>query len=283
MGSKSMAIASNNPLFKHFRQPAVYLRLPSEGKFWPDNSLNLPPTGEIPVYPMTVKDEITLKTPDALMNGTGVADVITSCCPNIINAWDIPLIDLDAILISIRLASYGEGMDINTNCTNCKEENEFTVDLRVLLDSIRSAEYTPVNINGLEFNFKPQSFKALNEASMISFEQQKLIDAISNSELDSNQKADYLKESFDKLTDMNIMAIVNSISSIRLDSATEVVDVGHIKEFITNCDRKVYDHIKEAIASHAELIKLDPLNVPCQHCNHTYTTEINFNQSNFFG
>ena len=41
------------------------------------------PTTRIPVLPMSTRDEITINTPDALMNGQGVVDMIHSCCPNI--------------------------------------------------------------------------------------------------------------------------------------------------------------------------------------------------------
>jgi hypothetical protein len=119
-----MEKATNNPLFKHFRQPAIYLKLPSQGRFYPDGSLQISVTGDIPIYPMTVKDELTLKTPDALMNGEGMAAVIRSCCPTILDPWQIPAVDLDAIFIAIRLASYGTGMDVNTSCPKCKEEND---------------------------------------------------------------------------------------------------------------------------------------------------------------
>ena len=56
----------NNPLKQYFRQPAIYIRLPSQGKNYPEGSLNMPPTGELAVYPMTAIDEITYRTPDAL-------------------------------------------------------------------------------------------------------------------------------------------------------------------------------------------------------------------------
>jgi hypothetical protein len=64
---------------------------------------------------MTTKDEITLKTPDALLNGQGVVNVIESCCPAIKDAWAMPSIDVDATLIAIRIASYGNQMDLRLN------------------------------------------------------------------------------------------------------------------------------------------------------------------------
>lgn len=57
---------SANPLKQFFRQPAIYLRLPSNGDFWPAGSLQMTPNSELPVYPMTAIDEITYRTPDAL-------------------------------------------------------------------------------------------------------------------------------------------------------------------------------------------------------------------------
>jgi hypothetical protein len=60
---------SNNPLQQYFRQPAIYVQLPSQGKFYPAGTLNPSTTGEYPVYPMTAIDEITYRTPDALFNG----------------------------------------------------------------------------------------------------------------------------------------------------------------------------------------------------------------------
>ena len=82
---------NSNPLSGHFRQPAVFLKLPSEGRYWQSGSINMPANGEIGVMPMTAKDEIMLRTPDALMNGQGVVSVIESCVPAIQNAWSIPL------------------------------------------------------------------------------------------------------------------------------------------------------------------------------------------------
>ena len=88
-----------NPLIGMMRQPKIYIKLPSNGNYWSDGSLQLSPNGEYPVYSMTAKDELILKTPDALLNGQAVVDVIQSCLPNIINAWECPQIDVDLILV----------------------------------------------------------------------------------------------------------------------------------------------------------------------------------------
>ena len=83
-------VENSNPLNKYFRQPAVYISLPSGGNY-PPHVVTPSKTGELGVMPMTAKDEIRFKTPDALMNGVGVVDVIHSCIPDIKDAWQIKL------------------------------------------------------------------------------------------------------------------------------------------------------------------------------------------------
>ena len=104
---------SSNPLAKYFRQPKIYISLPSQGKYYPPGVLVETENGEYPVYSMTARDELTFKTPDPLFNGQATVDVIQSCFPHIKDAWRIPSIDMDAILIAIRIATFGEDLDID--------------------------------------------------------------------------------------------------------------------------------------------------------------------------
>ena len=94
-----------NPLQKYFRQPKIYLSLPSKGHWYPEGAIEMTENGELPVYAMTAKDELAFKTPDALLNGQSVVDVVKSCLPNIKDPWLMPSIDVDAILIAIRIAT----------------------------------------------------------------------------------------------------------------------------------------------------------------------------------
>jgi hypothetical protein len=121
-----------NPLAQYFRQPAMYLQLPSEGNFWPQGTLTATQNKEIPVLPMTAIDEITYRTPDALFNGTAVVNVIQSCIPNIKNAWDAPSVDINAILVAIRIASYGHEMELTSQCPKCETVDDYGIDLRRL-------------------------------------------------------------------------------------------------------------------------------------------------------
>jgi hypothetical protein len=170
---------TSNPLTAHFRQPAVFLKLPSGGKNWMPNSLNLPANGELGVMPMTAKDEIMLRTPDALMNGQGVVNVIESCIPQILNAWATPTVDVDAILLAIRIATYGDNMDIDSECPNCKAENKNSMNIGSLLVSIRSPNYNEtLTVDSLTFKFKSLNYLQSTKNNIAQFEEQKLIQLI---------------------------------------------------------------------------------------------------------
>lgn len=273
-----------NPLAKHFRQPSIYLQLPSNGRFYPDGSLELSVTGDFPVYPMTVKDEISFKTPDALMNGQGMADVIVSCCPNIKDPWSIPVIDLDPLLIAIRLASYGPGMDITSDCPMCNAVNENTIDLRIVLDSVPKFDNSKLHaeINNLEFEFRPQTYKDLNNSQQVLFEQQKLMNVISDSTLSDEDKQQRFNASFEKLTELNINTLVICINSITTEDEVKVTDPVFIKEFLSNTDRKTYDAIRNGIEDFVSSNAMAPVDITCSECEHQYKTKLEFNQSNFF-
>ena len=154
---------TTNPLKQFFRQPAIYLRLPSEGKYWPEGSLDVPQNGELPVYPMTAIDEITYRTPDALFSGQAVVNVIHSCVPSIKNAWHAPVADLNSILVAIRIASYGHELEIETTCPACKHIESFALDLRNALDQLTMPDFSAtVTYGDLEIYFHPMSYEKQN-------------------------------------------------------------------------------------------------------------------------
>jgi hypothetical protein len=279
-----MSNTTLNPLLGHFRQPALHLQLPSRGEFYPAGSIDLPETGEIPVYPMTVKDELTLKTPDALLNGSGVVSVIQSCCPAILNAWHVPSLDLDRILIAIRLASYGEGMDVVSTCPNCAEKNEHTVDLRVVLDNAPQVDFHKSSeVEGLVFKFKPQNYQGITQTGQVSFEEQRLVDSISrNADLPEAEKLRMFNQSFEKLKQMNVDVIVNSIHSITTPDGTVVSDPLFITEFVNNSSRQVYFTIKQQIQDLMQQLKLSDLKLTCDACSTQYASKLDFDNTSFF-
>ncbi len=166
----------DNPLKQYFRRPAVYLKLPSGGLGYAPGDIDMPENGELPVYPMTAIDEITSRTPDALFNGNAVVEIIKSCIPAIKNPWAINNIDLDPILVSIRAATHGSVMEIETKCPSCEEESKYDVNLASVLGNFKPGDYTtPLIIDELTIRFRPLNYEEMNKASMIQFEMQKMM------------------------------------------------------------------------------------------------------------
>lgn len=274
---------TTNPLAKHFRQPAIYMKLPSDGRFWPEGSLELPVTGEIPVYPMTARDEITIRTPDALLNGQGVVDVIHSCCPNIKDAWKMPSIDVDSVLLHIRIASYGSNMDFDTVCPSCSEEASFALDIGTLASQIIVADYdTPLVIDGLTIKVKPQPYFEVNRVNQITFTEQQIMRTIRDDSLSDEAKSQKSNEYLDKLINLNVEVCVNSTDSITTEDGTVVTDFKFIKEFYTMTDYKVMRTIQDKLKAIAEASALKPVGTTCSACSTKYEVPLEFDYSNFF-
>lgn len=273
-----------NPLTKHFRQPALHFRLPSRGRHWPEGSLDLPITGELPVYPMTTKDEIILKTPDALMNGSSVVNVIQSCCPNIINAWNCPATDVDAILIAIRIASYGENMDITCTCPACQDVSDFEVNLPNMLASMKSPDYSkPLEIEGVTIKLKPQFYKDIERAAQIRFEEQQLIKALAADSLPSEQKAQLFDQHLEKFVDLSIESLVASTESVTNDDGIVVTNPEFIAEFYKMCESKIIKRVNTTLEQLVGDREFQKQQITCPSCGNKYETAVEFNAANFFG
>ena len=273
-----------NPLKQFFRQPAIYMTLPSGGRHWPTSALIMPENGELPVFPMTAIDEITYRTPDALFSGQAVVNVIQSCIPNIKNAWETPGIDLNSILIAIRIASYGHEMEINTQCPACQTESAFDVDLRMVLDSISEPDYaTPMLHGDLEITLMPANYRNQNSIGAKQYEQQRAVQQIQNdANLSDEDKIQKLNELMHTITEITIETLKFNVASIRTPD-TLVTETEFIRDFLVNCDRKLYTEIRDRVIELRVAGDVKPFDVKCPNCGHAHKAEITLDQAAFFG
>jgi hypothetical protein len=284
-----MQTLSPNPLARHFRQPKVYIKLPSGGEYY-DSGLVKTENGEYPVLGMTAKDELMYKTPDALLNGQATVDVIQSCVPNIKNAWNIPSIDLDVILIAIRIATFGEKLDLSFKVPGLEEERAFEVDLRILIDQIYSQTYSNlVSVGDFTIELRPTSYKYFTDVALKTFEEQRIFALIRDNKITEQEKIEKIQSSFNRLTDMNLELVKNSILSIRAGTDSSVTDRNHINEFINNCDKEIFGAIIKHVEQEKEKFSLKPLTVNFSKedqergAPESINVPITLDQSNFFG
>jgi hypothetical protein len=273
---------NSNPLSQFFRQPAIYIRLPSQGKGWPAGSLDLSANGELPVYPMTAMDEITYRTPDALFNGEAVTSVIQSCIPNIRDAWSIPACDLDTILVSIRIASYGNSMDIDTTCPACQSESQYGLDLRTVIDKIRSDDYAkPLVVGDLTIYFRPLNYREITANSVLQFEQQKTVQILSDANTPDENKVQQINRMMRSMMEATVTVLSQSIREIRTPTAV-VQEPDQILEFMQKCDRAVFTQIKDRVIQMREVSEIRPLKMRCQSCQHEYEQAFTLDNARFF-
>jgi hypothetical protein len=264
--------------------------LPSGGEYWPGKSLEKTENGEYPVYAMTAKDEITFKTPDALLNGQATVDVIQSCIPNIKDAWQTPSIDIDTILIAIRRASYGEKMAMTASVPKTNITKDFELNLQTLFDNYMSKEFVHTfQIDGFKVQIQPLNYKTITEGMIKAFEEQRIFAVIDDNTIQNQEKLKQFQTSFSRLTELNVQTLIKSVVAIQPDGSEEaVVNPVHIKEFIENTDAKVFNQIKDHIESQKKQFEQQPLSVEADDdeiaagADKTYNIPIVFDQGNFF-
>ena len=278
-----------NPLNKYFRQASIYVKLPS-GTDYPADVVTKSETGEIGIMPMTAKDEIRFKTPDALMNGQGVVDVIQSCVPDIKDAWQIKSYDLDTILVAIRIATYGETMEINFNVPGANESVAHTVNLPAILDEIQKTTVdTAFTLkDGLKITVQPLTYRDMTSTSLQTFQQQKMYSAIQDSELPDEDKAKRFNDAFKKLTELNSSILLKNMASITMTDGTVITDPAHIKEFVDNANATVIKEIETKLMDLRTQGAVKPLKLKASEeqikkgAPASYEVPVTFDTSNFF-
>lgn len=287
---QTQSFPNRNPLVGFMRQPKIYIKLPSQGNYWNPKSIQMPETGELPVFSMTARDELMFKTPDALMNGQAIVDVIQSCLPNIKNAWDIPIIDLDTILIAIRLATYGEKMPFKHKVPVIDEEMEYDIDLRMLLDQQQSNTWVEqVSINDQMIVFvRPLTYKHMTQTNLKSFETNRIFSLVNDETIPDDKKLELFNTHFGNLTKITVELMTESIYKI-VTSEAEVTEKRFISEFVNNVDKNVFETINNHLTELKKHNELKPLEFTTteeqqsQGAPASYSVPINFNDSDFFG
>ena len=86
------------------------------------------------------------------------------------DAWAIPSLDVDTLLVAIRVASYGHEMEFGTACPKCNHESNQAIDLRTVLDSMKAADYNECLESGdMKIFFKPMTYKNLTDNNQLQF------------------------------------------------------------------------------------------------------------------
>jgi hypothetical protein len=274
----------SNPLKQYFRKPGIWIKLPSQGNFYKDRPVDFNSMGEIPVCPMTAKDELLLKNADALLNGSAITQLIKSCVPSIVDPTSMPAIDLDAILVAIKRCTYGENVDVSTTCPECQTTNEVSINLNHVISNIKVLEtLDPVIFeNGIKVFIKPVKVSDLLNLNWVQFEQIRNIQQADQNNADETTKVNLLQQSYQILTEKNLEIVSGCIDTVLLPDGVAVIDYDNIREWISDLSKPEFAKIENAIMITSGMGVNKDFDVTCKNCSTTYKTSLDLNPTTFF-
>jgi len=281
-----MAKSNNNPLSGFYRAPKMYSKIPTGGKYYEDNIIDWPDTDELPIFPMTAKDEMIMKNPDALLNGEAVAQVIQSCVPCIKEPRKMISNDVDTLLIAIQGATYGDEVKVTAKCPECEHENVGAASVEGCLDSMTSVtdDYKFSTDAGLEITIQPFLYENTIQAGLANFKTQRSLQALQEVR-DEMEQLKAFNENFKDIAGLNFQLIVDSVNSISgTDADGEkfiVSDTNSIKEFLENCEASIGNQIEKQITEVNNLGVNKDFQIQCEECENVYTATIGFDPVNF--
>ncbi len=243
---------THNPLSGYFRSPKLYTRLPTLGKFYTADTVELPENGELAIFAMTAKDEMIMKNPDALLNGEAVAQVIKSCVPAVKQPRKLISNDVDALLIAIQGATNGDEIEVKDKCPTCGHEDSGFVSVEGILEtmSVMERTYTCELGNGLVVDLQPFTYESTVKAGIANFRTTRSLQGLTEIK-DEMEQLKAFNENFVQIAALNFDLIVDSVASIsgKNPEGEEfiVTDRASIREFLENSDSTVGRKIEASI------------------------------------
>jgi len=271
---------ATNPLQQFFRQPKIYISLPSLGVYNKPGSFD-GDISHIPVYGMTGMDEIIVKTPDALLSGESTVRVIQSCIPAIKDPWELSSIDLDSVLTAIRVATYGNTLELTNVCAKCGTEHEYDFDMATFIEYYGTCKFAnKVILGDLTVKLRPLTYKQTTDFSLKNFQLQQTLKQVNTIE-DEAEKRKQLSELYDNLAVLQNDIFIAGIESVDTTSSV-VTERGFIKEWVENCDREVLDQVRKQIEANQNTWRSPDQRVVCDNCGYEQVLTITLDQSDFF-
>lgn len=279
---------NENPLKQFYRIERSSVKLPSRGLFYDDTVVELNDEGEVPIFPMTAADEMQFKNPDALLSGAAIVDVLKSCVPAIKKPRKLLSCDIDALMIGVRHASYGDTAEMSVKCPNCKEDNTYDLNLLTLISAAETLDDTyEVVLQGgnLTVFVKPGTFSAMLKRQKTAFEGAQVERIMSDSTLSDERRIKAFASTFNKLTKLNFELVNDAIDKIVFTNeegdVETVTNNEHIAEFLRNIEKDDVDQIEDKITEVNSIGIQRTTDAYCTNCEHKWEAAIEFNPVNF--
>lgn len=258
--------------------PHVDIALPTRGRFYVQGEViddNYSPD-EIPVGPISVLDESSFRDPLMMISGKAVTKMINRVCPAITDPGKLCELDIQAILIACRIASYGPIMTISTDCS-CGETNQLQIDLNehiLRFDPYSEEEWEKfivrIEETGQVVHLRPMLYDDIINMTMGMISSSNKIaafDDVGDDEALSKEFIEMYASVWNETINNNIHALVDSILTVYTSKGQPVTDRETILEWIGTLSPSNTKLITDSITDiNAEIRKRSELEYQCQKC-----------------
>jgi len=275
---------TDNPLKKYSERPGTYVTLPSGGRFYKTRP-RLSADGELEIRPMTAGDELKIKNPDGLMNSDGIFQVLEHIAPGIERASEIPTPDFDIIIVGMRIATYGDTMDVGAKCPKCGHDEEYQINLtNVLANATQITAPDEITIGDLKVKLRPHTAESSTILSQFQVQiaraaRQFELAAVTEKEEHQKQLAEMMKRGSELIFEV----ASNHIVSVETPEGEIVDDPKFINEWLVELTAPEYQKIRDAVQELSTECVDRNMKIVCPQCSHDFSVEVTFDPANFFG
>jgi len=262
-------MSQTNPLEKFFRQPKFNLRLPSGGRWYPKGALQLNDDGTVPVFAMTAKDDMLFKNGELLLERQSTLDLLQSCIPAVKQPEFMPSLDLDACLLAIRKATYGDELKMTVIVPVLKTARTIILAISDILASQGTADKFDPDLtieaddgSTMQIKIKPIPLNALLNSTKSVIAQNDIFKTADSEKFTDEQKIEKINNAFRLIDKISTDMVLESIETLTAESQI-ITSSTAIRSFLQNCDAAFFNAIKEHIENQKDAVGLKPVIVKC--------------------
>lgn len=294
MPENQTTVTNTNPLSSFFRKSKFKITIPSNGKWNNSNDITFGDNNTLDVFAMTATDDMKFRAGEANLSGQNTYELIKNCIPQIVRPAQISTVDIDAVILSIRCASYGPEFTVNAQIPNTTKIRKIDVNINDLLESLPTIDswdpelhITSDDGQILKVFVKPLILADIFKTSKTIMQSKNTMQKAAENDLLNDVNAANFESGVHKLNEVVINMICESISKIELNEITEE-NPKNIKNLVQNLDVAYFNAIRDHIDVQKNKFKLF---TPIQYSTpdeikigalEQWKVEVGFSNSNFF-
>ena len=184
-------------------------------------------------------------------------------------------------MAAIRIATFGPELGVSHKCDNCGTVNEYDLELNKIIEYYMTTQFDNQLIVGeLAVKLRPLNYKESTDVSIKNFKIQQQISQVEAIE-DADQRQTVLNRLFVELAQVNNEIFKMVVESVEIDNQV-VTERRFLEEWIDNCEKHVFDQIRDHNKGNADRFSMPLFPVKCDNCGTEVKLSVDLDQSSFF-